>query len=76
MKPQVFERQEQGGMRRGTWRNSGGGPAWLCCPLCGGVGRLDDGHVVGPDGLVTPSVECMAARCGFHDTVQLEGWTG
>lgn len=76
MKPQVFTRQETGGMRRGTWRNAGGGPPWLCCPLCGGVGRLDDGHAITSDGLVTPSVACHAAGCGFHAEIRLEGWEG
>lgn len=77
MRTQVLTRHEAGGMRRGTWRaDAGGGPPWLCCPMCGGVGRLDDGHAITADGLVTPSVECTAERCGFHETVRLDGWGG
>lgn len=46
----------------------------MSCPTCGVCQFLDD-HQVGPDGMVTPSVQCATQDCPFHDTVQLAGWT-
>jgi hypothetical protein len=47
----------------------------LVCPNGhGGVLRSSDGegHEVGPDGTVTPSVICPS--CSFHEDVVLEDW--
>jgi hypothetical protein len=33
------------------------------------------GHSIGADGLVSPSVVCLAPGCDFHDYVRLSGWS-
>lgn len=33
------------------------------------------GHAISADGVVSPSVVCLAQGCDFHDFVRLEGWT-
>jgi hypothetical protein len=63
----------------GTWWWLEGtlGPV-VCCAQCQQPHLIDNrdgqGHVVGEDGKVRPSVECM--RCGWHVKVQLAGWDG
>jgi hypothetical protein len=44
--------------------------ALVCCPECGKIKRLDDYHI-GPDGRVTPPVQC---DCGWCDEVVLDDW--
>lgn len=44
----------------------------VACPGCGSEYRLD--HDIDALGVVSPSIECPAADCGFHDTVILVGW--
>lgn len=58
---------------KGTWWLFKGRPT-LSCPTCGWTARLDDEHRVQADGTVSPSVQCSNGGCGFHETVQLEGW--
>ena len=43
----------------------------VSCPDCGKVKQLD-GHHISPEGEVTPPILC---DCGFHESVQLVGWT-
>lgn len=79
----VFNLQELGTMRRGTWRVVLIGPdvstarrsAALCCLECGSVGMLE-GHSVTTDGLVEPALACQAPGCSFSQHVRLEGWNG
>lgn len=33
------------------------------------------GHSIAADGLVSPSVVCLAPECDFHDYVRLTGWS-
>jgi hypothetical protein len=33
------------------------------------------GHSIAADGMVSPSVVCLAPGCDFHDFVQLEEWS-
>lgn len=48
--------------------------AALSCPNCGQAASLID-HDIASDGTVSPSVVCPMAECGFHDMVQLIGWS-
>lgn len=41
---------------------------------CGAGGPLE-GHVVGTDGVVVPSVHHDIPSCGFHHFITLEGYT-
>lgn len=47
--------------------------ALMKCPN-GHIGSLLD-HTIANDGIVSPSVVCSKAGCGFHDKVKLTGWT-
>lgn len=61
------------GHGRGTWRPVRGGfSARLTCPSCGLDAELD--HTIAKDGAVTPSVQCPAEGCSFHEHVRLLGW--
>lgn len=33
-------------------------------------------HSIAQDGTVNPSVVCPVDKCGFHEFIRLEGWTG
>lgn len=49
------------------------GAAVMCCPLCGKLLKLRD-YYVSPFGNVTPSVECTAGGCEFHEFIRLLEW--
>lgn len=77
-----------GAMPWKSWRVDGDGSAdWryvtFCCPG-GHLGSLEhlsnpelqeSSHKVAADGKVTPSVVCPADGCGYHEFIQLEGWS-
>ena len=54
------------------WKSSVGEKVTLVCPDCGKGYDLD--HDVAANGVVSPSVDCPAAACSFHDNVTLVGW--
>ncbi len=63
-----------------TWRpllitGEPGGTRTSATFVCGNghFGSLD-GHEIGPDGAVTPSVECPEPGCGWHQDIRLNGW--
>jgi len=58
-------------LREGCWYLNQDAEVKVCCPGCGGVGDLNE-HRIDDNGMVWPSLICQA--CGFHDSVQLEGW--
>ena len=43
------------------------------CPKCHETGYLTD-HEISADGVVTPSVQCAAEGCEFHENITLAGW--
>lgn len=49
------------------------GRVCIKCPKCERIGMLD--HNVADGGTVTPSLDCPAEGCSFHEFVRLEGWT-
>jgi len=67
---------------KGTWwpvttgrnaRSDGARSALVTCPLCGQPSSLD-GHQIGVDGAVSPSLVCPREGCTWHVWVRLEGW--
>ena len=32
------------------------------------------GHTIGPNGVVSPSLECPEEDCGWHESVRLQDW--
>lgn len=69
----VLEHSED--RERGTWKaartTDGRKTANVICPDCGTLLHLDP-HIVGTDGVVSPSVVCHG--CEFHAFVSLGGW--
>ena len=65
----------------GTWRavqfsGKPGEPDYrikVSCPMCGTEAGLDE-HEIDGDGVVSPSVECPALGCQFHEHIVLEEW--
>lgn len=46
----------------------------VACPVCGGIGSLDD-HEIDEQGNVTPSLVCPHPPCPFHaNPVRLLEW--
>ncbi len=58
----------------GTWNlwSTGKRRVLFACPVCGDVGLLN--HEIADDGTVTPSVQCPALYCTFHEMIKLAGW--
>ncbi|HEX9708457.1 MAG TPA: hypothetical protein VGB42_00555 [Candidatus Thermoplasmatota archaeon] len=48
--------------------------AWFKCPNEHVASLLD--HTIGPDGTVSPSVQCFEEACEFHEEVRLLDWYG
>jgi hypothetical protein len=48
----------------------------ICCPECGGIERLGNGHVVDRQGRVTPSWKCPTVTCPFREWIELQDWPG
>lgn len=46
----------------------------LCCPSCGIIEKLGNGHVIDRQGRVTPSWSCVTVTCSFWEWLELEGW--
>jgi len=66
------------GAPRGSWWVAGNDHVSVKCPLCGGCASLKrpngEGHDIGADGTVSPSIVCPYTPCAWHVWGKLEDW--
>lgn len=49
--------------------------AWVTCPNGHMCALVSPPHSVDAHGFATPSLDCPVKDCGFHQLVELIGWT-
>ena len=72
--PYKFQRSVLDGMALppGHWALWGSSTVIVCCPHCGGVSTLGDGHQIAADGTISPSL--VHEPCGWYLFAQLLSW--